>query len=99
MPTKKMTSSRTPATKPAAKTAAAVAEHKHSDLQSQIAELKKEISALGSQCHSCCKDLAELKKAQQEESGETQDFKKLMRDMLMPHNTYASLRMFLKRLK
>lgn len=30
-------------------------------LRSEIAELKKQIEALSSQCHSCCADLKELK--------------------------------------
>ena len=61
------------AKKPAAKSVAAkkeeVVAHKHEDLLKEIAELKKALAdvkaesvALKGQCHSCCGDLAALKK-------------------------------------
>ena len=50
-----------------------VAAHKHDDLLKEIAELKKELAvvksesaALKGQCHSCCGDLAALKKEVQD---------------------------------
>ena len=95
------------AKKPAAKKEE-VAEHKHNDLVKQIAELKKaleavkaEAASLKEQCHSCCGDVANLKKEiallKEKPSGSKDERIDRLEKLLSQHRDYRSLRSVLKK--
>lgn len=95
------------AKKPAAKKEE-VAEHKHDDLVKQIADLKKELQAvkaesadLKGQCHSCCGDIANLKKEiallKEQPTGGKDERVDRLEKLLSQHYNYASLRLALKK--
>ena len=58
MPVKKTTTA-----KAAAPKATAQKDHKHAELEANLAELQKEIEALKGQCRSCCAEIDALKSA------------------------------------